>query len=107
MTLCEAHSPAPGLERRPENQRRPEKLFVVLMADDDRDDYLLVKKALEAGPIRMDLRWVSDRNEAVDYLLRRANYTSKREHKASRLRLGANSFIVKPHSLDDMQPRRL
>lgn len=125
-----------------------EGLLVVLMADDDEDDYLLVKSAFDAGPIRVDLRWVTDGREAMDYLLRRGNYRApessphpdlilldiimpgkdgletlkeikgnrklqkipvvlltssrKEEYQASGLRLGADSFIVKPHDFSQM-----
>jgi CheY-like chemotaxis protein len=118
------------------------------MADDDPDDYLLVKNAFEAGPIMVDLRWVSDGEEAMDYLLQRGKYADsdssprpdlllldlimprkdgletlkeikgnhklrkipgvlltasrRQEHEASGLKLGADSFIVKPHNFDQM-----
>jgi CheY-like chemotaxis protein len=143
MPLWESFSSAQEYARGPIAQGWSEDLLVVLMADDDEDDYLLVKRAFEAGPIRVDLRWVSDGEEAMDYLLRRGNYTEpesspfphlilldiimpqkdgletlkeikgnrwlqripvvllttskKQEHEASGLRLGADSFIVKPH----------
>lgn len=123
-------------------------LFVVLMADDDEDDYLLVKSAFEAGPVTVDLRWVQDGQEALDYLLHVGKYvarelsprpdlilldlimpqkdgletlreikghpylqkipvvmlttSAKQEHRNSGLRLGADSFIIKPHDLDEM-----
>lgn len=122
--------------------------LVVMMADDDENDYIMVKSALEAAPTRVDLRWVADGQEAMNYLLRRGKYTAPessprpdlilldlemplkdgletlkeikgnhrlrniplvmlttsgiREHKASGLRPGADSLIIKPRSLDEM-----
>jgi DNA-binding response OmpR family regulator len=122
--------------------------LIVLMVDDDEDDYILVKAAFEASPIKVDLRWVEDGQEAMDYLLHAGKYmahdisprpdlilldlilprkdgfdtlkdikghpylrkipvvlltsSTMREHKSSGLELGADSFIVKPHSLDEM-----
>ena len=122
--------------------------LIVLMVDDDEDDYTLVRTAFEASPMKVDLRWVEDGQEAMDYLLRAGKYTAhdtsplpdlilldlvlprkdgfetlkdikghpylrkipvvlltsstKEEHKSSGLQLGADSFIVKPCSLDEM-----
>ena len=42
--------------------------WTILMADDDPDDYLLVKEALEKAGFRGDLRLVSDGEELMDYL---------------------------------------
>jgi CheY-like chemotaxis protein len=120
----------------------------VLMADDDEDDYILVKAAFEFCPIKVDLRWVGDGHEAMEYLLHCGNYlprstsprpdlilldlimprkdgletlkeikghpylekipvvlltsSRKQEHVSSGLKLGADSFIFKPHSLGEM-----
>jgi CheY-like chemotaxis protein len=128
--------------------RLNEPHLVVLMVDDDEDDYTLVKTAFEACSIKVDLRWVEDGQEAMDYLLHAGEYealdtsprpdlilldlimprkdgfetlkdikghaylrkipvvlltsSAKREHKSSGLELGADSFIVKPGSLDEM-----
>lgn len=125
-----------------------ENLLTVLMADDDEDDYILVKSAFEAGPFTVDLRWVRDGQEAMDYLRHAGIYRAggssprpdlilldlimpekdgletlkeikgdrslqripivllttsrKQEHKSSGLKLGADSFIVKPHDFSDM-----
>lgn len=122
--------------------------LIVLMVDDDEDDYTLVRAAFEASPIKVDLRWVEDGQEAMDYLLHAGKYmdrdtfprpdlilldlvlprkdgfetlkdikghpylrkipvvlltsSTKEEHKSSGLKLGADSFIVKPCSLDEM-----
>lgn len=122
--------------------------FNVLMADDDEDDYILVKAAFEASQIKVDLRWVADGQEAMDYLLQTGKYmaqepfrrpdlilldimmprkdgletlkdikghpylkdipvvlltsSAKREVMPYGLKLGADSFIIKPHSLEEM-----
>ncbi len=44
---------------------------IVLMADDDPDDFHLVRVALKRSGIRVDLRRVKDGEELMDYLLRR------------------------------------
>jgi DNA-binding response OmpR family regulator len=128
--------------------RLNEPHLVVLMVDDDEDDYILDKTAFEASPIKVDLRWVGDGQEAMDYLLHAGRYTArdtsarpdlilldlllprkdgfetlkdikgnaylrkipvvlltsstKEEHKSSGIKLGADSLIVKPCSLDEM-----
>lgn len=52
-------------------QRRP---ITILYADDDQDDQLLVKEALEESLIRNDLRFVNDGEELLDYLHRRGPF---------------------------------
>jgi CheY-like chemotaxis protein len=122
--------------------------FTVLMADDDEDDYILVKAAFEASPVQVDLRWVQDGQEAMDYLLHSGDYLAcgtsprphlilldlimprkdgletlkeikghpylskipvvmltssrKQQHISSGLKLGADSFILKPQTLSEM-----
>lgn len=46
----------------------------LLLADDDPDDRLLVKDALEEGRWLVDLRLVEDGEELMDYLHRRGRY---------------------------------
>lgn len=48
--------------------------ITILYADDDEDDRLLVKEALEEAHLRNDLRTVADGEELMDYLLRRGAY---------------------------------
>jgi CheY-like chemotaxis protein len=50
------------------------KPITILYADDDADDRLLVREALEEAHLRNDLRTVSDGEELMDYLLRRGKY---------------------------------
>src|SRR5712675_1221054 len=52
----------------------PLKLDVVLMAEDDSDDRLLVKDALQECSWNADLRFVSNGEELLDYLFRRGDY---------------------------------
>jgi CheY-like chemotaxis protein len=50
--------------------------FVILMADDDPDDRMLSKEALDEICIAKDLRFVKDGEELLDYLKRRGKYAS-------------------------------
>jgi CheY-like chemotaxis protein len=52
-------------------RRRP---ITLLMADDDEDDRLLTKVALERSRLANDLRFVEDGEELLDYLHRRGKY---------------------------------
>lgn len=44
------------------------KPIVILVADDDADDQLLIREAFEAIPLDADLRSVADGQELLDYL---------------------------------------
>ncbi len=55
-----------------EDNKRP---IVILYADDDMDDQLLVKEALEESRLLNDLRFVCDGEELMDYLHRRGKWT--------------------------------
>lgn len=48
--------------------------ITILYADDDADDQLLVKEALEEARLLNDLRFVNDGEELMDYLYRRGEY---------------------------------
>jgi CheY-like chemotaxis protein len=50
------------------------RTITILMADDDEDDCLLVKKAFKTSKICNDLRFVSDGEELMDYLHQRGKY---------------------------------
>lgn len=50
------------------------KPVVVLLAEDDEDDYLLTKKAFEDSRLINELRWVRDGEALMDYLHRRGEY---------------------------------
>ncbi len=132
----------------PETHKGSGHSRVVLLADDKAQDYLLMKETFEASPVSVDLRWVCDGEEALDYLFQRGDYRypgsaprpdlilldlimpgksgleilshikgtgrlrnipivllascRKQIHEASGLRLGADSFIVKPRDFDEL-----
>ena len=48
--------------------------ITILMADDDRDDCLLVKDAFKESRLANDLRFVEDGEELMDYLYHRGKY---------------------------------
>ena len=50
------------------------KLFSILMIDDDEEDFVLVREALESRQIKVDLYWAEDGDEAVDFLLHGGKY---------------------------------
>ncbi len=50
------------------------KSITILMADDDQDDCLLVKKAFKASRLANDLHFVGDGEELMEYLYRRGKY---------------------------------
>ncbi len=50
------------------------KPAVILLAEDDRGDQELTRRALEAGRVRNELRIVEDGEEALAYLFRRGKY---------------------------------
>ena len=52
---------------------------MLLLADDDPDDRLLVKDALEESRFVVDLRSVEDGEELMDYLYRRGKYADPNE----------------------------
>lgn len=52
----------------------PQKSIVILMADDDADDRLLAKDALDECSMANDLHFVEDGEELLDYLFRRGKY---------------------------------
>lgn len=51
-----------------------QNIKVVLMADDDEDDHLLVRDAFAKLGMPIELRWVSDGEQLMDYLFRRRKY---------------------------------
>ena len=48
--------------------------ITILMADDDEDDRLLTRDALQAGRLANDLRFVVDGEQLLDYLFQRNGY---------------------------------
>lgn len=53
---------------------KPRKPITILMADDDEEDLLLAKTALEACRLANDLHCVRNGEELLDYLYRRGEY---------------------------------
>lgn len=51
------------------------KSIVILMADDDADDRLLTKRALEQNNIVNDFRYVEDGEQLIDYLNHQGKYS--------------------------------
>lgn len=50
--------------------------IVILMADDDADDRMLTRDALEESRVLNDLRFVEDGEELMEYLTRRGKYSN-------------------------------
>jgi len=48
--------------------------ILILLAEDDEDDYLLITDALAEARVANELRWVRDGQELMDYLLRQGDY---------------------------------
>jgi CheY-like chemotaxis protein len=128
--------------------KRDEHEIVVLMADDDEENFLQVKTAFDESAVGTDLRWVEDGEEAMYYLSHAGMHpgvmtcprphlilldivmprkdgletlkeikahprlkkipvalltsSHKEEYLYSGLRLGADSFMLKPLDLYDM-----
>jgi len=53
--------------------------ITILLADDDPDDRLLARQALEKSRLANDLRCVEDGEELLDYLHRRGKYADPKE----------------------------
>ena len=54
--------------------KTPGQPIVILMADDDADDRMLTKEALDESRVLNELRFVEDGEELMDYLYRRGSY---------------------------------
>lgn len=52
------------------------KPYNILLADDNRNMFNLMKSAFELGEFHGELRWVQDGQELIDYLLRQGNYSN-------------------------------
>ena len=50
---------------------------VILMADDDEDDFILVRDAFRENGLPGDIRFVEDGEELMDYLYRRGKYSNE------------------------------
>jgi CheY-like chemotaxis protein len=58
---------------------RPANRYTILMVDDDAEDCLLVRDALQEAGVPHDLRFVRDGEEMFDYLHRREEYVDERQ----------------------------
>ncbi|MGE5894837.1 MAG: response regulator [bacterium] len=48
--------------------------IVLLIAEDDEDDFILIKETMEKGRLSNEIRWVKDGEELMEYLCRRGEY---------------------------------
>lgn len=53
--------------------------IIILMAEDDADDRLLVKEALEESRVLNELRFVEDGEELLEYLRRQGRYAGEEQ----------------------------
>lgn len=53
--------------------------IIILMADDDADDRMLTKDALQESRVLNELRFVEDGEELMEYLTRRGKYSDPSE----------------------------
>ena len=54
-----------------------QKSIVILIADDDAEDRMLVRDALEEGRLKNDIHFVENGEELVDYLHNRGRFADK------------------------------
>lgn len=55
------------------------KSITILVADDDPDDRMMAKDALEESRLANDLRFVEDGEELLDYLYHRGRYSDQKD----------------------------
>ncbi|WP_187261892.1 response regulator [Pontibacter beigongshangensis] len=56
------------------------KTIVILIADDDAEDRMMVKDALEESRLKNNMHFVENGEELMDYLHHRGKYTDKTQH---------------------------
>ncbi len=61
------------------NLNKPKKPALILYAEDDEDDFLLVKDAFQESGLDTELRHVKDGEELMDYLLHQGSYQNLEE----------------------------
>ncbi|MFC5269792.1 response regulator [Adhaeribacter terreus] len=54
-----------------------QKSIVILIADDDAEDRMLVKDALDEGRLKNDIHFVENGEELIDYLHNRGRFSDK------------------------------
>lgn len=57
-----------------------EGMITILMADDDEDDLLMCKEALDEARVANIINFVNDGEELMDYLYHRNKYTDKNKY---------------------------
>ena len=60
-----------------ENNKRP---IVILIADDDAEDRMLINEALEESRLKNKVQFVENGEELMDYLHNRNNFSSKEKY---------------------------
>lgn len=66
------------------------KAITILIADDDPDDRLLTKEALEENRLANDLHFVEDGEELIDYLRQQGKYSTSSAPKPGLILLDLN-----------------
>lgn len=66
------------------------KTVVILIADDDPDDRLLTKEALEENRLANDIKFVEDGEELMDYLTQRGNFNPENAPRPGLILLDLN-----------------
>jgi len=66
------------------------KSVSILLAEDDPDDQLLVRRAFAAADLTLDLRFVNDGEELLDYLYQRAGHTEETSPRPGLILLDLN-----------------
>ncbi|ARS36443.1 response regulator [Pontibacter actiniarum] len=56
------------------------KTIIILIADDDAEDRMLVKEALEESRLTNQMQFVENGEELIDYLHNRGKYTDKEKY---------------------------
>jgi two-component system response regulator len=62
----------------------------ILIADDDADDRMMIKEALEENNFSHDMRFVQDGEELLDYLHQRGKYLTEKVFRPSLIILDLN-----------------
>lgn len=69
---------------------KTQKPITILMADDDQDDCLLSKEALEAARLSNKMDFVEDGEELIDYLYHRGKYAEQQPPQPGLILLDLN-----------------
>lgn len=69
------------------------KTIIILIADDDAEDRMLVKEALEESRLTNQMQFVENGEELIDYLHNRGKYTDKEKYPTPGLILDRKSVV--------------